>query len=108
LRNPVDHRHLEWSSVIVFALLLPILAFAMMQSPCPFYVGVSKEGNIFFDRFEGWLRIDATVLEDVLRQGCRTTATSEPKPVPSVRFVVAPKAPQEKVNAVFSILEKDG
>jgi len=89
-------------------MLLPILALAMMQSPCPLYVGVSNDGNIFFDRFQGWIRIDTTVLGGVLRQGCRTNATSEPKPVTSVRLVVAPKAPQEKVNAVFSILEKDG
>jgi len=89
-------------------MLLPILALAMMQSPYPLYVGVSNDGNIFFDRFQGWVRIDATVLGGVLQQGCRTYVTSEPKPVTSVRFVVAPKAPQEKVDAVFSILEKDG
>jgi hypothetical protein len=95
-------------SVIVFAMLLPILALAMTQSPCPLYVGVSNDGNIFFDRLQGWLRIDATLLGGVLHSGCRTNATSEPKPVTSVRFVVAPKAPQEKVDVVFSILEKNG
>ena len=89
-------------------MLLPILAFAMMQSPCPLYVGVSNDGHIFFDRFQGWSRVDANVLGEVLRQGCRTNFSSEPKPVTSVRFVVAPKAPQEKVDAVFSILEEAG
>ena len=56
------------TAVIVFAMLLPILALAMMQSPCPLYVGVSNDGNIFFDRFQGWIRIDATKLEGVLQQ----------------------------------------
>jgi hypothetical protein len=75
-------------------MLLPILALAMMQSPCPFYVGVSNDGNVFFDRFQGWSRINATVLGNVLRQGCRTNFSAAPKPVTSVLFVVAPKAPQ--------------
>jgi len=95
-------------SVIVLAMLLPILALAMMQSPCPFYVGVSNDGNIFFDRFQGWSRINATVLGNVLRYGCRTNFSSAPEPVTSVLFVVAPKAPQQTVDAVFSILEKKG
>jgi hypothetical protein len=106
--NRVEVGYLESTSVIVFAMLLPILALAMMQSPCSLYVGVSNDGNIFFDRFQGWVRIEATVLGGVLQQGCRTYVTSESKPVTSVRFVVAPKAPQEKVDVVFPILEKYG
>lgn len=108
MQEAVEVGYLESTSVIVFAMLLPILALAMMQSPCPLYVGVSNDGNIFFDHFQGWIRIDATSLARVLRQGCATNARSEPKPVTSVRFVVASKAPPEKVDAVFSILEKDG
>jgi len=89
-------------------MLIPILALAMMHSACPLYVGVSNDGNIFFDRFQGWLRIDATLLSSVLHDGCRAYATSNPKPITSVRFAVAPKAPQAKVDVVSSILEKNG
>src|SRR5215831_9404537 len=89
-------------------MLIPILALAMMQPSCPLYIGVDNDGNIFFDRIQGWYRTNANSLEGVLHQGCRTTATSEPKPITSVGFAVAPRAPQEKVDMVFSVLEKNG
>lgn len=89
-------------------MLLPILALAMMPSSCPLYVGVTNDGNVLFDQFQGWLRIDATTLGHILQQGCRTNASSELKPVTSVRVVLAPKAPKPDVDAVFSVLEKNG
>jgi len=96
------------TSVIVFAMLLPVLALAIVQSSCPLHVGVSNDGSLFFDRFQGWWRIDAPRLERELQQGCRTNTGSEPKPVTSVRVVLSPKAPKSKVDTVFSILEKNG
>jgi hypothetical protein len=94
--------------VIVFAMLLPMLALAMIQSACPIYLGVNNDGSIFFDRFQGWIRVDATQLAAVLHQGCRTNFSSPPAPITSVRFAVAPKAPSSKVDEVFSLLEKNG
>jgi hypothetical protein len=91
-----------------FAMLIPILALAMMQPSCPLYVGVGNDGNIFYDQFQGWVRADANLLEGVLQQGCRTNFGSEPKPITSVRLAVAPKAPREKIDAVFTILERNG
>jgi len=89
-------------------MLLPILALAMMQPSCPLYIGVSNDGNIFFDQFQGWYRINADSLEGVLHEGCRNEGRSEPKSITSVRFAVAPKAPREKIDVVFTILERNG
>src|SRR5262245_45521340 len=89
-------------------MLLPVLALAVVQSACPLYVGVSNDGSVFFDRFQGWVGIHMSTLGPVLQQGCGTNASSEPKPVTSVRVVLAPKAPKPDVDTVFSILEKNG
>jgi hypothetical protein len=87
-------------------MLIPVLALAMMQTSCPLYLGVSNEGNIYFDHFQRWFRINANLVESVLREGCRDGGPAQP--TTSVRFFVAPKAPQEKIDEVFTVLERNG
>ena len=89
-------------------MLQALLALAMMSSPCSIHIGVSNEGNIFFDRFSGWGRISSSSLEPLLQQGCRTNYSGAPEPITSLLFSVAPRAPQQKVKEIRALLQKNG
>ena len=87
-------------------MLISVLAFALMQQPCPLTIGVSKDGGIFFDRFHGWYRTSPKTLQSVLHAGCYND--NNPKPITSVKLAVATNAPKSRVELVNSILKQEG
>lgn len=89
-------------------MLQALLALAMTSSLCPMHIGVSNEGDIFFDRFSGWSRISPGSLEPFLQQGCRTNYSGAPEPITSLLFSVAPRAPQQKMEEIRALLQKNG
>jgi hypothetical protein len=87
-------------------MLISILAFAMMQQPCPLTIGIGKDGGIFFDRLHGWYKTSPKMLESVLHAGCFTDG--DPHPITSVKIVLASDAPKKRLDLVNSILKQEG
>jgi hypothetical protein len=87
-------------------MLIPVLALAMMQGVCPMTIGVGKEGTLFTDRFQGWYKTSQKSLDGDLHGGCYNDAN--PHSVTSVKLFIAPGAPKQRLDLVFSILQEDG
>jgi hypothetical protein len=111
---------------IVLAMLVSLLALAITAQPlllsqptlktsaipmqgaivCPLTIGIAQNGTLFFDRFDGWYKTTSKTLESVLRAGCYND--SHPLPISSVTLALAPGAPKDKKDLVFSILSRQG
>ncbi len=61
---------------------------------------------MFSTRMQGWYRTSQKTLVGVLRGGCYNDAN--PSEITSVNLEIAPNATKERVDQIFSILEKAG
>ena len=82
------------------------LAIGMLTGPCPIKIGIARDGAVFSSRMQGWYRTSEKTLASVLRGGCYNDAN--PSKITAVDLKIAPNAPKERVDQVFSILEKAG
>ncbi len=87
-------------------MLAVALALGMLTNTCPMKIGIARDGGLFSTRMQGWYRTSQKTLTGVLRGGCYNDAN--PSEVTSVTLEIAPSAPEERVEQVFSILEKAG
>jgi hypothetical protein len=87
-------------------MLAVALALGMLMNTCPMKIGIARDGAVFSIRMQGWYRTSQKTLAGVLRGGCYNDAN--PSEVTSVNLVIAPNAPKEQVDQIFSILEKAG
>jgi len=69
-------------------------------------VGIARDGALFSARMQGWYRTSPKTLAGVLQGGCYND--NNPSPITSVNLEIAPTAPKERIEHVFSILEKAG
>jgi len=88
------------------ALLSFVLALATAAPACPMSIGIGGDGALYSDHFHGWYKISAKTLKSDLQGGCYPDP--KPRPVSSVRLLIAPNAPKPKIDLVLSILEKEG
>jgi hypothetical protein len=87
-------------------MMTAILAFAVMQNPCPFTIGVGKDGAIFTNRFYGWYKTNPKTLQNVLHAGCYND--NVPQLITSVKLEFAANAPKARIDLVYSILGREG
>lgn len=87
-------------------MLAVALAIGLLTNACPIKIGIARDGTVFSDRMQGWYRTSQKTLAGVLRGGCYND--SNPSEITSVNLEIAPNAPKERVDQVFSILEKAG
>jgi hypothetical protein len=111
---------------IVLAMLVSLLALTITAQPlvpgistqktsampmqaataCPLTIGIAQNGALFFDRFNGWYKTTPKTLESVLHAGCYND--SNPQPISSATLALAPGAPKDRKDLVFSILSRQG
>jgi len=87
-------------------MLAVALAIGLLTNACPIKIGIARDGSVFSDRMQGWHRTSQKTLAGVLRGGCYND--SNPSEISYVKLEIAPNAPKERVDQVFSILEKAG
>jgi len=86
---------------------LLVLALAFVQSPCSITIGVGTDGALYSDRLSHWSKTNLKMVDSVVRTGC-FCGDDCPKPITSVRLVIAPKASSEDVDRVLSTLAHEG
>jgi hypothetical protein len=91
---------------MTFNMLSLVLALAMLPSVCPMTIGIGADGALSSSRFHGWYKVTARTIESDLRGGCYNDAN--PSKVTSVKVLIAPGAPKQRVDSVFSILKTKG
>jgi hypothetical protein len=81
---------------------------AVAQAPdrCPMVIGVTANGAIFTNSFQGWFRTSMKTLETHMVSGCYPEGG--PRPVSSVLLQLDPAAPQARVKAVYDALASAG
>jgi hypothetical protein len=87
-------------------MLAVVLAISLLTNVCPLKIGISRDGEVFSTRMQGWYRTSPRTLAGVLRGGCYNDAN--PSAVTAVTVDIAPNAPEERVDQILSILEKAG
>ena len=87
-------------------MLAVALAIGLLTNACPMKIGIARDGAMFSTRMQDWYRTSQKTLTGVLRGGCYNDAN--PSEITSVNLEIAPNAPRERVDQVFSILEKAG
>ena len=87
-------------------MLAIALAIAMSPGACPMRIGIGADGTVFTNRMHGWYKASLQSMEGELRSECYND--SHPSPITSVTLFLAPDAPKPRVDAVFSVLKKDG
>ena len=87
-------------------MLAIVLAIGLLTDACPKKVGIARDGALFSNVMHGWYRTSPKSLAGALRGGCYND--SHPSEITSVNLEIAPNAPKERVDQVFSILEKAG
>ena len=90
--------------MVFSGMLVVALAFGLVAGACPITIAIGHDGAVFSNRMQGWYRTSPKTLTGVLRGGCYNDANASP--VTSVNVEVAPNAPRERIDQVFSILEK--
>ena len=91
---------------MTFNMLSLVLALAMPPSVCPMTIGIGADGALSSSRFHGWYKVTARTIESDLLGGCYNDAN--PSKVTSVKVLIAPGAPKQRVDSVFSILKTKG
>lgn len=87
-------------------MLAIALAVGLLSNACPLKVGIARDGALFSTRMQGWYKTSPKTLVGVLQGGCYNDAN--PSAITSVNLEIAPNAPKERIEQVFSILEKAG
>ena len=85
-------------------MLVAAPAIGLLTNACPLKIGIARDGAVYSTRMQGWYRTSTKTLAGVLRGGCYNDAS--PSEITSVNLEIAPNAPKERVDRVFSILEK--
>jgi hypothetical protein len=88
-------------------MLSLLFAFALVHSTCPFTVGVGTNGALYSDRLHQWSMTKLEMVDSVIQTGC-FCADDCPKPITSVKLVIAANAPSQEVDRVLSTLAHDG
>ena len=70
-------------------------------------VGIARDGRASSMGMQGWYRTSQKTLAGVLRGGCYNDANPS-EVISPVNLVIAPNAPKEQVDQIFSILERTG
>jgi hypothetical protein len=69
-------------------------------------IGIARDGAVFSARMQGWYKTSQKTLAGVLRGGCYND--NHPSEVTSVNLVIAPNAPKEQIDQIYSTLENAG
>lgn len=92
--------------VNVTSMLAVAFAIGFLTNACPMKIGIARDGAVFSTRMQGWYKTSQRTLVSDLRTGCYNDAN--PSQTTSVKLEIAPGAPKERVEEIFSILEKAG
>lgn len=87
-------------------MLVALLAIGLSTNACPMKIGIDRSGVVFSTRMQGWYKTSGRTLATVMRTGCYNDAN--PSKVTSVSLEIAPNAPKEPIERVYSILDKAG
>ncbi len=74
--------------------------------PCPMVIGITADGTLRTNRFQGWVRTSPTTLESDLKNGCYPEGG--PRPVSSVQVLVSRRAAFTDLVAVLDLLQRGG
>ena len=87
-------------------MLAAALAIGLLTNACSMKIGIARDGTVFSTRMQGWYKTSQKTLAGMLRGGCYNDAN--PSELTFVDLEIAANAPKERVEQVFSILEKAG